>query len=380
MLLEPYEERYQPRNLIPYHAFSETDRLMARADEFQACAQAMHANTCWRDWHYPDLTAHDGLVRPDHPLLLAILDRTHSASSLQRLLRNPQGFVWQYGLRLSAPEMGVEPLMLEPSAIGDLVHRVLDRALRQLERSGGWAGADNDRIAEAVARSVANTASNWENEQPVPPAVIWRHTLDEVRLLSEAALALGGTSHPGVRCFSEVPFGGSESKSGDPMPWDSKTPVKIPGTGIRIKGYIDRLDIGGDGKHAFVADYKTGRAPKESIVLNGGGELQRCLYSFATRALLGNNVEVTASLLYPRTGEDFPLPEPEETLDALKTYLNAAKTSLQAGHVLTGKDGGGDYDELAFALPANPAATYCVRKRDAIHAQLGAATEVWEAV
>ena len=94
---------------VPDHAFSETDRLMARPQEFRAMPQAVAAHGCWRDWRREEITPHDGLVRADHPALLAILDRTQSASSLRRLLRNPLGFVWQYGLRWRAPESGAEP-------------------------------------------------------------------------------------------------------------------------------------------------------------------------------------------------------------------------------------------------------------------------------
>ena len=86
------EETYLRRNAVPVHAFSETDRLMARPQEFAADPQAVSAQGCWRDWRRPEITAHDGLVRADHPLVLAILDRTQSASSLRRLLRNPLSF------------------------------------------------------------------------------------------------------------------------------------------------------------------------------------------------------------------------------------------------------------------------------------------------
>ncbi len=83
------DETYLRRNAVPVHAFSETDRLMARSQEFGAEPQAVSAQGCWRDWRRSEITAHDGLIRADHPLVLAILGRTQSASSLRRLLRNP---------------------------------------------------------------------------------------------------------------------------------------------------------------------------------------------------------------------------------------------------------------------------------------------------
>ena len=62
-----------------------------------------------------------------------------------------------------------------------------------------------------------------------------------------------------------MPFGGSEPKSDAETPWDASAPVTIPDTGFNIAGYIDRLDISGDGKRALVRDYKTGRPPRGDI-------------------------------------------------------------------------------------------------------------------
>ena len=61
--------------------------------------------------------------------------------------------------------------------------------------------------------------------------------------------------------------------------------VEIPGTGIQIHGYIDRLDLAGDMKRARVIDYKTGRLNRNmaDVVVKGGSELQRCLYAFAVK-------------------------------------------------------------------------------------------------
>ncbi|HEY9548423.1 MAG TPA: PD-(D/E)XK nuclease family protein, partial [Kiloniellaceae bacterium] len=107
------EEDYLPRNAVPLHAMSETDRLLARSEEFAGVPQAASAVSCWRDWHIHDVTPHDGLVRAEHPVLLAILERTQSASSLRRLLRNPLGYVWRYGMRWREPESGSDLLVLD---------------------------------------------------------------------------------------------------------------------------------------------------------------------------------------------------------------------------------------------------------------------------
>src|SRR6202008_4165681 len=115
--------------------------------------------------------AHDGLVRADHPLVLAILTRTQSASSLRRLLRNPLGYLWLYAFGWREQESDVEPLMLDALSVGNLVHEVLDLALRDLESANGVAKSDAEAIAAAVERAATTVAAQWENERALPPGV-----------------------------------------------------------------------------------------------------------------------------------------------------------------------------------------------------------------
>ncbi len=373
------DETYLRRNAVPNHAFSETDRLMARPQEYSATPQAVSAMACWRDWHREEITPHDGLVRADHPALLAILNRTQSASSLRQLLRNPLGFVWRYGLRWRTPESGADPLVLDALAMGDLVHMTLDLTLRTLEAGGGLSAASTDRIIVAVDSTAADIGLLWETERAVPPRVIWRRTLDEARALTARALSFGDEHLPNARAFGEVPFGGAEPKSDATVPWDASAVVEIPGAGFRIAGYIDRLDISGDGRRALVRDYKTGRPPKGNITLDGGKELQRCLYAFAVRALLGAEVTISASLLYLREEIDLKLEDPDATLVEIAGYLRAARANLLSGAGVIGRDSGGAYDDLSFALPANAGAAYCKRKIATATSRLGAAAQVWEA-
>ena len=374
------KESYLRRNAIPPQAFSETDRMLARSDEFKTTPQAVSATACWRDWRREEITAHDGLVRADHPAVLAVLERVQSASSLKMLLRNPLGFVWKRALHLKAPETSTDPIVLEPLAFGNLVHAILEVALRSIEDSGGLAEATPMRIAAAVETASIEVAGRWEAEQPVPPALFWERTLVEARALAATALEYRGDAIPDARSFGETPFGKEGSESSAAAPWDTGALVEIPGTGFRISGYIDRLDLARDGSRALVRDYKTGKTPRKSIVLGGGAELQRCLYAFAVKALLGDAVKVSASLFYARDEKDLRLEDPEATLAELLDYLHAARASLAAGHAVLGPDTGGDHDDLAFALPANPNAVYRPRKEIPATTLLGDAALVWGAV
>ena len=214
-------ESYVPRNRVPAHAFSETDRLMGRPGEFRRLPQARAASDCWFDWLRAEITPHDGAVRPDHPAIRVILDRTQSASSLRMLLRNPVGFVWRYGLGWRAPEGGEDPLVLDALAMGELVHQTLDRALRMLEEDGGLAGASMKRIGAAVDAAASEIAATWEAEQAVPPPVIWRRTLDEIRALGGQALVFRDGDFAAARAL----WGG---------------PVRRSGTQVRCRGPLGR--------------------------------------------------------------------------------------------------------------------------------------------
>ena len=70
-----------------------------------------------------------------HPLLLDILARVQSASSLKLLLRSPLGFVWRYGMRLQMPKSGTDPLVLDALAIETIHLTRLDEIAFQLDRS-----------------------------------------------------------------------------------------------------------------------------------------------------------------------------------------------------------------------------------------------------
>ena len=367
------------RNAIPAHAFSETDRLTARPVEFAETEPAVRGITCWIDWRRTEMTLHDGVVRPDHPAIAAILGRVQSASSLRALLRNPLGFVWRYGLHLREPASGTDPLILDGKAFGDLVHAILEKALTALEVGGGFATATSDKTSAAIEAAANEVAAKWAATQSLPPALIWRRTLAEAKDLCRNGLALNDTTLPGGRSYCEASFGGSERRSDGAPPWDPDAPVQIPGPGFLIAGRIDRIDLSADRRVALVKDYKTGKTPKEPIVLDGGKELQRCLYAYAVKALLGDKVEVAASLFYLRTQADMRLEDPPAIMDRLAEYLRLARASLLSGAAVVGVDSGDTYDDLAFALPANAGGFYLRRKLLASRERLGEAVQIWEA-
>lgn len=378
----PSPETYLDRAGAPEHAFSEADRLLARPSEFSNLPIAVSGLACWRDWHRNEITAHDGLIAPAHARLTKLLQRPLSATSLKMLLRDPIRFVWRYGLGWKAPEDADEPMTLDPNSFGTLVHAMLRDAVEQLEGDGGIATADPHRIDASLVDARNRAIAKWEDAQPVPPDVIWRSTTARGHALAAAALAYGLEPLSNQKTWCEISFGkASPEDDGRDLPWSLGAPVEIPGTGLLIEGQIDRLDLSGDRSRARVIDYKTGKLGKkmDEVVIKGGAELQRCLYAFAVKTLLGSSVEIEASLLYPNVAEGakalFPLADLDGALAKVSSAAVASRNALLAGIAPAGEDAASGYNELAFALPAN--AGYLPRKLPLALIKLGAAAAVW---
>lgn len=379
-------EVYYAQSREPAHAASASDRLLARPEEFARLPLAVSAHQTWSEWHQEKITSHDGLVRANHPLLLRALDRRQSATSLVKLLRDPLGYLWTYGFGWSEPEETDEPLTLDALAFGSLLHEILEETVTQLERTGagGFAGASPQVIRKAVEIVVGAVDSRWNESRPVPPPAVWKRKLAEAAELALVALSYHDDPLPGERSWAEVPFGGDPKATSltedvrSALPWDPLAPVTIPGTGIRIGGSIDRLDLAGDGSRARVTDYKSGKLRSAPPQLKGGAELQRCLYAYAVKALVTRHPQVEAQLLYPRRdGRGLRLDNPDGTLDRLTGYLIAANTSFAAGAALPGPATQETWYDLAFALPGGAKESYLTGKLPLVAQVLAAIEPLW---
>ena len=381
-------ELYRQRARIPEHAAGWADRLFARPTEFQELPSAQSARTCWVNWHTERLTAHDGLIRANHPLVVASLNRRQSATSLALLLRDPLGYLWTYGFRWQEPDETEEPLQLDALATGNILHATLERAVSELEaaRPGGFGTADDASVADAVGRALDAIAQDWERTRPVPPPVIWELKRQDIRTLALTALGYREQSLLAQRSWAELPFGGDrriEDLSDERralLPWDPMAAVVIPETTVAIGGSIDRLDLDGAGTIARVTDYKSGKPPKERPLLKGGAELQRCLYAYAVRTLVPTMKEVQTRLLYPRAEKDglYSLEDPGAVLASLAGFVNAAQRYAHAGNLLPGAGAQDEYNDLAFALPGGAKERYFELKSSLIAERLADLSPLWE--
>lgn len=361
------------RDRRPEHAFNESDRLTARPEDMGADAHIVSATACFRNWRRSELTPHDGKIRENHPLILETLAKTQSATHLRLMLRDPLAYVWRYALGWAPPRELSSPLTLDPMAYGQLVHELLRRAMQVLEPEPGCANATPDEIVHAVDAAADEVREEWPLRRAAPPALLWRHTL--ARAANEAKAALKLKPPTGGRAWPEVGFGRSADDGPADLPWRPTQPVVLQQSGLKVGGFIDRLDRRDNA--CRVTDYKTGEGPPEQdFTMRGGLELQRVLYTIAVRQALPEVTRVQALLLY--LGGERPRVVGAEDIDAgpFEGFVAAAADVQRAGACVAGIDAFEDFNDFRLALPAQ-LDIYKRRKQAARAVALKSLSSVW---
>jgi hypothetical protein len=375
-------ERILTRTRIPLHAFSEADRLLARHKDAMAAPLVAASRQCWEGWRAGSRTPHDGPTGAHSEVAVGrALARAQSATSIRRLLRDPAGFVWRYALGWQAPELEEKPLVLPRPVFGELVHELIRRAIVALEPAPGVGRASETEIVNAVQAAVEAVAAAWPLERAVPPPLLWRHTLEEAARLTVRGLTVDDSVMADTQSWTELAFGEERSAAAAGLPWATDQPVTLPGTTIRLRGRIDRVDLRGDNSAIRITDYKSGKAPKnaDGIVLAGGGELQRVLYALAARVLLPEVRMIVSRLAY-LAGDNAPTRLQGELLDeamaeAVK-FIGIASGIVRTGAAVSGPDADERYHDLRLALPADRDA-YLRRKHQAFLDALDALAPLW---
>lgn len=233
--------------------------------------------------------------RADEPLtdervLSQLRGRVWSATSLERWISCPVAWFVE---RLLAPSR-FEPDP-EPFARGSLAHEALNRTLQELGRETGSTRvtAANLQRARALLRAALAEAEprHLLSVSPERALAIRRSLGADLERYLEHASELEGPLAP--RHF-ELAFGPFEEEDDR----EELPPLELGG-GVRLRGRIDRIDVGPGGE-AVVLDYKGGEAPRGQRWL-ADGKLQVALYMQAAEQLLG--LRVVGGLYQPLRGE-----------------------------------------------------------------------------
>ncbi|HEY4450839.1 MAG TPA: PD-(D/E)XK nuclease family protein [Solirubrobacteraceae bacterium] len=226
-------------------------------------------------------------------VLEALAAKAWSASSFETWIACPVRWFVERLLRPGQFEAQAEPL-----ARGGLAHAALKVTLEELRRETGSAritSASVGRARELVHRALDDGARDFPLSS-VPerrPGALRRLHSDLERYLDHAAAADSALEPSAL----ELGFGfADEDQRGEA----SALPAWELGGGARMRGRIDRVDVGDRGQ-AVVYDYKASSAPAASRWLSDGN-LQVALYMRAVEDLLG--VCAVGGFYQPLSGTD----------------------------------------------------------------------------
>lgn len=354
--LWPKEDEVElARMRVPIHCFSASDRLLSRPADALANPRVSRSRASWRAALSSELNPFDGLVPPNHPIILQALDQPLSSTALRLLLRDPQAFMWHRGLGWQPREFARRPLVLNATSFGELVHELIATSVRHLDRLGGVQKTSTGEREQVVRDAAAAIEASWPLERAVPPATLWASTIGKAVDLTLHALKLDEDLPHSLDTWTELNFGGPPNPAG--APWPEELDVVLDGTGVRVVGRIDRLDLAKSGSVARITDYKTSKPElsPDDLVMDGGRELQRVLYAIAIRTLARPG-RVVARLLYlgtPITTRPLESERLDNAIADLSAFVTAATTALRSGFAIAGPDAFDKYSTYRLARPAD---------------------------
>jgi ATP-dependent helicase/DNAse subunit B len=233
----------------------------------------------------------------DEGLKEQLREHVWSASSLEVWTQCPVKWFVQRMLR--ADDLEPEP---EPLARGALAHAALKDTLEGLRERTGSARLTPARLRlakELLGQALASRASEFplSSAPERRPGLRRRLEADLERYLEHAA-ERESTLEPR---YLELGFGFGEKDQEPPHPpTHPGLPALDLGDGLRLRGRIDRVDVGAGG-HAVVYDYKGRNAPA-AAKWTEQGNVQVALYMRAVEELLG--LEAAGGFYQPLSGAD----------------------------------------------------------------------------
>ena len=239
-----------------------------------------------------------------------------------------------------------------------------------------WTDAATE-VAHALAKGAGYTS------QPL----IWERVHStEVRTLGTKALAFRDERLAGARAYGEVAVRRPRPQTPTPtMPWDTEETVLIPGTGFRIRGYLDRLDISADGprRAAFSTTRRAGRPRRTSHRPSMAvGNCNGASTPLPSRQCWARDVTIKRiAFLRARGEENLPLADPDATLrDDCRLPSTSARTASRwrAATPSWGSIPAGTTTiSPSRCRPMSKPLIVCGRRLPPA-ARLGDATQVWE--
>jgi RecB family exonuclease len=241
----------------------------------------------------PPIPARAGGELRDAELLAALRGHVWSASSMERWIRCP--VAWFVERLLEPGALDPDP---EPLARGGLAHAALRDTLEGLRlqtRSARVTPSSLELARELLRRALAANEPDYPlSVSPERRAAVRRRLHADLGRDLEAAAETDSSLEP-VELELGFGFEGND-EHGEP----SDLPALELGGGVRLRGRIDRVDIG-QGGEAVVYDYKGSSGAVPAARWAADGNLQVALYMRAVEQLL--HLSAVGGLYQPLSGE-----------------------------------------------------------------------------
>ena len=278
----------------------------------------------------------------------SLLDRVHSPTSLQNWAKCPFSYFLGNVLRLGDTESPEDAHSITPLDKGNLIHKILEEFVSQAIEdetlpapNEAWRAEHRQALFDIAEREFADAEQRGVTGKPV----MWQLESDSIRADLESFLEIDAENRArfGVApAYLETDFGIDDDS------WDEAQWRMDNGETIKLRGFIDRVDISPDGRFALVLDYKTGGVGGydglKKDPTDRGKLLQLGAYALAAQQRLGQDVDVRSAYWFPTSRGGFNL-APSEPLS-----LKDDKTRQRFGQVFatlaSGVRGG--------FFPANP--------------------------
>ncbi len=286
---------------VPDHPFMQ-DETLSRATRLSLCRNQSRLTEY--DGNLSSLAGEGGFHRK-------LRRAPVSATSLENWGTCPFRYFLGHVLRLGALETPEETTSITPLERGSLIHRILERFMKQVNEEKllpapgeEWSDTLRGRLFRIAGEEFSLAESRGVTGKPLLWKLEKQDILTDLETFFEEDSKL--RSFHGTRgVLVEAGFG-----SGGGVP-----DVEDPETGIRFRGYIDRIDVGMDGGSVLVIDYKTGGASAykglKDDPIDGGRRLQLGVYSLAARRFLTDATELKAAYWFVTTRGGFGFHPPD---------------------------------------------------------------------
>ncbi len=248
--------------------------------------------------------------------LSELTESVMSPTSLEAWADCPMRYLFKHILGVQTAEQPEELVAISALEKGSLVHKALDKFMREQLESGQvpppgqpWSAQQHDRLleigeqvcSEAESKGLTGTPVYWHHDRGRIMADLDRFLREDNELRQERLVA---------PVASELAFGMGGSKPDDHEAIDVELPE---GQSVRFRGQIDRVDQGEGG--LLVTDYKTGKADPYKGLDEGsknwdpvqrGTRLQLPVYALAAQdGLADSDVPVRAQYWFVTGEQEF---------------------------------------------------------------------------